>query len=74
MSTAQSIKTILTKPFMPAVFATPQIPNFTVTSMPRAASVYMAIFALGVAALTIWHLVVGRIESRRAAGTAAKSR
>ena len=58
-------------PFMPAVFGTKQIANFTVTSMPRAASVYMAIFALGVAALTVWHLVVGRIESRRAAGTAA---
>lgn len=62
------------EPFMPAVFGTKQIANFTVTSMPRVASVYMGIFALGVAALTIWHLVVGRIEARRAAGPAAHSR
>lgn len=53
-------------PFMPAVFGTKQIANFTVTSLPRLATGYMAIFAIGVAAVTLWHLVVGRRESARA--------
>lgn len=55
------------EPFMPAVLGTKQIANFTVTSAPRTASIYMAIFALGVAGMTVWHLAVGRIEARRAA-------
>jgi len=50
-------------PFMPAVFGTKQIANFTVTSLPRGATLSMGIFALGVAALAIWHLVVGRREA-----------
>ena len=52
-------------PFMPAVLGTKQIANFTVTSMPRLASVYMALFAIGIAAITIWHLVQGRREAAR---------
>ena len=35
------------------------------TSLPRAATAYMAVFALGVAAVTIWHLVTGRREAVR---------
>jgi len=54
-------------PFMPAVFGTKQIANFTVTSLPRLATVYMGIFALGVAGLTLWHLWVGRRDALRAA-------
>ena len=56
---------VTVEPFMPAVFGTKQIANFTVTSLPRAATVYLAIFALGVAAVTVWHLVVGRREAMR---------
>jgi len=60
-------------PFMPAVFGSKQIANFRVTSLPRGASFCMALFALGVAALAIWHLVVGRREARQRelAGTPA---
>lgn len=58
--------------FMPPVFGTKHIANFTVTSLPRMASVYAAVFVLGVAALTVWHLVAGRREAvrRAAAGSA----
>jgi len=57
---------VTVEPFMPAVFGTKQIANFTVTSLPRLATVYMGIFATGVAALTIWHLWAGRRDARRA--------
>lgn len=53
-------------PFMPAVFGTKQIANFTVTSLPRMGSVYMGIFALGVGGLTVWHLWSGRRDAMRA--------
>jgi len=53
-------------PFMPAVFGTKQIANFTVTSLPRFGSVYMGIFALGVVGLTVWHLWRGRRDAVRA--------
>ena len=53
-------------PFMPAVFGTKQIANFTVTSLPRLGSVYMGIFALGVVGLTVWHLWRGRRDAVRA--------
>ena len=59
-------------PFMPAVFGTKQIANFTVTSLPRLATVYMGIFALGVASITVWHLFVGRRESARAESSASR--
>lgn len=58
-------------PFMPAVFGTKQIANFTVTSLPRLATIYMGIFALGVVALTLWHLWVGRRDALRAARAGA---
>lgn len=57
---------VTVEPFMPAVFGTKQIANFTVTSLPRLATGYMAVFALGVAAITIWHLWTGRREAARA--------
>lgn len=62
---------VTVEPFMPAVFGTKQIANFTVTSLPRLASIYMGIFALGVAAVTLWHLWMGRRDAVRAAGRAA---
>lgn len=51
--------------FMPAVFGTKQIANFTVTSLPELGSFYMGIFATGVGALTVWHLWIGRREAQR---------
>lgn len=50
--------------FMPAVFGTKQIANFTVTSLPELGSIYMAVFAVGVGAVTVWHLWVGRREAQ----------
>jgi len=55
--------------FMPAVFGTKQIANFTVTSLPELGSFYMAVFALGVAALTTWHLWIGRREAESGSGS-----
>lgn len=54
-------------PFMPAVFGTKQIANFSVTSLPRLGTVFMALFALGVAAMTVWHLWSGRRDAQRRA-------
>ncbi len=53
-------------PFMPAYFGTKQIANFTVTSLPRGGSVYMAVFVGGICAIALWHLIAGRIEASRA--------
>lgn len=57
--------------FMPAVFGTKKIANFTITSLPELGSLYMAVFAIGVMALTGWHLWVGRREAQRAEQTGA---
>lgn len=56
-------------PFTPAIFGTKQIANFTVTSLPRLGSVYMAVFALGVAVVTVWHLWRGRRDALRGASS-----
>ncbi|MFN7940135.1 MAG: hypothetical protein U0X73_00940 [Thermoanaerobaculia bacterium] len=58
-------------PFMPAIFGTKQIANFTVTSLPRGATVWMALYATGLAAIVVWHLVAGRREAVRRARTPA---
>jgi hypothetical protein len=54
-------------PFMPAIFGTKQIANFTVTSLPRGATIWMALYAAGLAAIVVWHLVAGRREAVRRA-------
>jgi copper chaperone NosL len=48
------------EPFTPAIFGTKQIANFTTTSMPQLGSLYVGIFATGIAVLLVWHLVSGR--------------
>ncbi len=58
------------EPFMPVVLGTKQVANFTTHSWPRVGSLFLAIAVLGLLALTVWHLVAGRIayvRSRRAA-------
>jgi len=45
------------EPFTPAILGTKQIANFTVTSLPRTASFLIGAFVLGVAVVTVWHLV-----------------
>jgi len=52
-------------PFTPPVFGTEHIANFTVTSLPRLASGYAAVFVVGVCLLTAWHLIIGRREAAR---------
>ncbi|MCP3142064.1 hypothetical protein [Pyxidicoccus xibeiensis] len=54
-------------PFMPALLGSKQIANFTTTSFPRLGSLYLGLFVTGVAGLTVWHLVAGRMRASRAA-------
>jgi copper chaperone NosL len=55
------------KPFTPAIFGSKQVANFTTTSMPQLGSILMGVFVSGVAAITVWHLIVGRRRAARAA-------
>lgn len=54
------------EPFMPVIIGTKQIANFTTHSHPQLGSLFITIFAVGVAFLTIWHLVSGRRAALRA--------
>ena len=53
------------EPFMPALLGTKQIANFTTASYPLWGSLYLGLFALGVVALTAWHLRTGRQRAAR---------
>ncbi len=54
------------KPFTPAIFGSKQIANFHTESWPQLGSIYISIFLIGVAAITIWHLLAGRLAFSRA--------
>lgn len=54
------------EPFTPAIIGTKQIANFTTTSMPQGGSYLIGVFVVGVAAITAWHLIAGRLQARRA--------
>jgi copper chaperone NosL len=56
-------------PFTPAIFGTKQIANFTVTSYPRGATVFIGAFVVGVCLVSLWVLLRGRGEALRQAGT-----
>jgi len=43
-------------PFTPPLIGSKQLANFTTTSMPQLGSVWIGLFIIGLAALTIWHL------------------
>lgn len=45
------------EPFTPAILGSKQIANFLTTSYPRGASFLIGVFALGVLALAVWHLL-----------------
>jgi hypothetical protein len=49
------------EPFTPAIFGEKQIANFTTWSYPQLGSYYIAIFLAGLAAITTWHLLAGRV-------------
>lgn len=53
-------------PFMPAVLGTKQVGNFTTHAAPALGTYLVGIFALGVTTLTVFHLIRGRMESKRA--------
>jgi copper chaperone NosL len=56
---------ITLEPFTPAVFGRKQIANFVTESYPRLGSMYITIFITGVAAITAWHLIAGRLAAAR---------
>jgi hypothetical protein len=62
------------EPFMPAVLGTKQIANFTVTSLPQGGTALMGLFALGVAAVTLWQLWSGRRDAERSSRARAGAR
>jgi copper chaperone NosL len=48
------------EPFTPAIFGTKQIANFQTKSYPQLGSILIGVFAVGVVAVTVWHLFTGR--------------
>jgi len=53
-------------PFTPAIFGRKQIANFATESYPQLGAVYIGVFMAGVAGLTVYHLVAGRMAAARA--------
>ncbi len=58
-------------PFMPVVFGSKQIANFTTHSFPQAGSALLAVFLLGILGVLAWHLVAGRRAAVRVAAASA---
>jgi hypothetical protein len=52
------------KPFMPVVIGHRTVANFETFSYPQLGSWLLLAFGVGVAALAVWHLVVGRKRAR----------
>ncbi len=61
------------KPFTPAIFGTKQIANFTTHSLPQLGTLFVGTFATGVLVLTLYHLVVGRRDAKRAEAAATSA-
>ena len=59
------------EPFTPAIFGEKQIANFHTEAYPQLGSYYITIFLLGLAAITAWHLLSGRLAFVRAGRQAA---
>lgn len=57
--------------FMPVVIGSKKIANFTTHSWPALGSLWLGVFAFGVAAILLLHLVRGRRAALRAADTAS---
>jgi hypothetical protein len=53
------------KPFMPALWGTKEVGNFTTHAYPGTGSYLLSVFALGLLFVTLFHLVEGRRRSRR---------
>ena len=52
------------KPFMPVIIGHRTVANFETYSYPQLGSFLLALFAVGVVTLTVWHLVLGRQRAR----------
>jgi copper chaperone NosL len=52
-------------PFTPSPFGKQQIANFTTYAYPRIGTLFLVVFAGGLVALLVWHLVKGRREAVR---------
>lgn len=59
------------EPFTPAIVGEKQIANFHTEAWPQLGSYYIAIFLAGLAAITLWHLLSGRLAFVRAGRQAA---
>jgi hypothetical protein len=59
------------EPFTPAIFGEKQIANFHTEAYPQLGSYYIAIFLVGLTAITIWHLISGRLAFVRSGQQAA---
>lgn len=59
------------EPFMPPVFGTKQIANFTATSLPQVGSYLLGLFVVGTLVLAAWHLRRAVREARRVRAAAA---
>lgn len=57
---------IKVQPFMPALWGWKQVGNFTTHAYPGTGSYLVAVFAVGLMVITIYHLVVGRMRAQRA--------
>jgi hypothetical protein len=53
------------EPFMPVVIGSKQIANFLTHSMPQLGSVMLGVFSVGIWAITVFYLWLGRRESTR---------
>jgi hypothetical protein len=54
------------EPFTPVLLGTKQVANFTTQSYPAAGTWCVLAFVLGVAGVTAWHLIAGRLAAVRA--------
>ena len=52
------------QPFMPVIIGHRTVANFETYSYPQLGSWLLLTFGLGVAVLTVWHLVLGRKRAR----------
>ncbi|MBI2394148.1 MAG: hypothetical protein HYV09_31550 [Deltaproteobacteria bacterium] len=61
------------EPFMPVIMGVKKIGNFTTYGRPVAGTYFFTAAVLGVVALTLVHLIVGRIQTRREAARREKA-
>jgi copper chaperone NosL len=52
-------------PFTPAIVGRKQIANFATESLPQLGTLYLTLFIAGVALVTVYHLVAGRLAASR---------